>query len=107
MAAIRGHPAGDEREALAIAIVADQLARLARPFDRFADLTHVTASAIVVGQCARATGSADSTGAITATSLTISAPTNGTCTSGFGFRGGFGGGAAGGPGTPGGASTGA
>jgi hypothetical protein len=66
-----------------------------------------TASAIVVGQCARATGSADSTGAITATSLTISAPTNGTCTSGFGFRGGFGGGAAGGPGTPGGASTGA
>jgi len=50
MAAIRGHPAGDEREALSIAIVADQLGRLPLPFDRFADLTHVTASAIVVGR---------------------------------------------------------
>jgi hypothetical protein len=54
-----------------------------------------TAAAIVVGQCARATGTADSTGAITAQDLTISAPTNGSCTSGFGFRGGFGGGAGG------------
>ncbi len=54
-----------------------------------------TAAAIVVGQCARATGAADSTGAITAQELTISAPTNGSCTTGFGFRGGFGGGAAG------------
>ena len=36
-----------------------------------------TAAAIVVGQCARATGTADSTGAITAQDLTISAPTNG------------------------------
>jgi hypothetical protein len=44
-------------------------------------------------------GTADSTGAVTANSLTISAPTNGTCTSGFGVRGGFGGGA-GGPGAP-------
>jgi len=57
-----------------------------------------TAAAIVVGQCARATGTADSTGAITAQDLTVSAPTNGSCTSGFGFRGGFGGGAGGGAG---------
>ena len=57
-----------------------------------------TAAAIVVGQCARATGTADSTGAIAAKSLTISAPTNGTCTSGFGFRGGAGGGFGGGQG---------
>ncbi|MGA2835605.1 MAG: hypothetical protein ABSF84_03310 [Acidimicrobiales bacterium] len=63
----------------------------------FSTTVTATSSAIVVGQCARAVGTADSTGAVTASSLTISAPTNGTCTSGFGFRGGFGGGA-GGPG---------
>lgn len=49
-----------------------------------------TASAIVVGQCARAAGTADQTGTIAATTLTISAPTNGTCSAGFGFRGGAG-----------------
>jgi hypothetical protein len=49
-----------------------------------------TASAIVVGQCARAARTADQTGTIAATSLTILAPTNGTCTTGFGFRGGAG-----------------
>ncbi|MGD0880203.1 MAG: hypothetical protein ABSB09_01355 [Acidimicrobiales bacterium] len=65
----------------------------------FTTTVTATASAIVVGQCARAVGTADSTGAVTANSLTISAPTNGTCTSGFGVRGGFGGGA-GGPGAP-------
>ena len=57
----------------------------------FTTTQSATAAAIVVGQCARAIGTADTTGAITATTLTISAPTNGTCTSGFGFRGGFGG----------------
>ena len=57
-----------------------------------------TSAAIVVGQCARAVGTAGSTGAVTATSLTVSAPTNGSCTTGFGFRGGAGGGPGGAPG---------
>ncbi len=56
-----------------------------------------TAAAIVVGQCARAEGTSSTTGAVTANTLTISAPVNGACTSGFaGFRGGAGGGFGGG-----------
>ena len=39
----------DERESLSIAIVLAELERLDRPLDGDADLTHVTASAIVVG----------------------------------------------------------
>ncbi len=39
------------------------------------------ASAIVVGQCASAFGESDSSGKITATSITVSAPTDGTCSS--------------------------
>lgn len=66
----------------------------------FTTTATATAGAIAVGQCARAFGTADSTGAIAATSLTVSAPTNGSCTTGFGFRGGFGG-------APGGAAAGA
>jgi len=47
---------------------------------------------LVVGKCARAVGPADGTGAVTATSLTISTPGANGCTSGFGgFRGGAGG----------------
>ena len=68
----------------------------------FTTTATATPAAIVVGQCARAVGPADSTGAVTATSLTISAPVNGSCTTGFGFRGGFGGGT-----PPAGATTGA
>lgn len=37
------------------------------------------ASAIVVGQCATARGTADSTGKVAATSIQVSAPTNGSC----------------------------
>jgi hypothetical protein len=44
-------------------------------------------AALVVGQCARANGPAGTTGAITAKSINVSAPTAGSCTSGFGgFR---------------------
>ena len=48
--AITDHVPGDNREALARAAVLDALARLPRPFDRHADLTHVTGSAVVVGR---------------------------------------------------------
>jgi hypothetical protein len=48
---------------------------------------------LAVGKCARANGAAGTTGAITATSITISTPGANGCTSGFGgFRGGTGGG---------------
>jgi hypothetical protein len=54
------------------------------------------ASAIVVGQCAAVFGPSDNTGKVTATSITVSAPTNGKCSSfstnraggGFAGRGG-------------------
>ncbi len=67
----------------------------------FTTTAAATSSAIAVGQCARAVGNASTTGAITATSLTLSTPTDGSCSTGFGFRGGFGGG----PGAAGGAPT--
>ena len=47
--AVAAHLPADEREARSRAIVIDALDRLPRPFDRHADLTHVTASAVVVG----------------------------------------------------------
>jgi 8-oxo-dGTP pyrophosphatase MutT (NUDIX family) len=43
------HPV-DEREALSLAIMAAELDRLDSPLDQAADPTHVTASAIVVGE---------------------------------------------------------
>ena len=45
------------------------------------------ASAIVVGQCASARGEADDSGKVTATSITVSAPTDGECSTGFAGRG--------------------
>ena len=45
------------------------------------------ASAIVVGQCASARGDADDSGKVTATSITVSAPTDGECSTGFAGRG--------------------
>ena len=53
------------------------------------------ASAIVVGQCASARGEADDSGKVTATSITVSAPTDGECSAGMVQR--FGGGPGGGP----------
>ncbi|MET0788524.1 MAG: hypothetical protein ABWY33_04705 [Cellulomonas sp.] len=45
------------------------------------------ASAVVVGQCASARGEADDSGKVTATSIAISAPTDGECSAGFTGRG--------------------
>ncbi|KQR17088.1 hypothetical protein [Cellulomonas sp. Leaf334] len=59
------------------------------------------ASAVVVGQCASARGEADDSGKVTATSITVSAPTDGECAGGMVQRFGDGGGP-GGPGGPGG-----
>jgi 8-oxo-dGTP pyrophosphatase MutT (NUDIX family) len=47
---LRHHQAGDAREALSVEIVRSELGRLEWPFDRMADLTHVTASGVVVGR---------------------------------------------------------
>ncbi len=49
-AVLRAHQPGDPRESLSVSIMAAELERLDRPFDQEADLTHVTASAIVVGE---------------------------------------------------------
>jgi len=56
-------------------------------------------SDLAVGSCVSANGTADSLGTITAKTVTISQPVNGSCGGGFGgFGGGFGGGAGGGAG---------
>jgi 8-oxo-dGTP pyrophosphatase MutT (NUDIX family) len=47
--ALGHHPPVDDRERLSLAIMDVELGRLPAPFDEQADLTHVTASAIVVG----------------------------------------------------------
>ncbi len=57
--------------------------------------TSATAAQLANGVCVTAVGSADTTGAITARSITISQPVKGSCTT-AGFGGGFGGGFAGG-----------
>lgn len=46
-----------------------------------------SSAAVKVGVCLQATGSADSTGAVTATRVAVSQPVDGTCTGGFGPRG--------------------
>jgi len=48
--AVRAHRAADERESLSRSIILSELERLDRPLDEGADLTHVTASALVVGR---------------------------------------------------------
>ena len=50
-----------------------------------------TASAVKVGRCATAQGSTDTSGAVAATRISVTDPTNGTCTTGFGRFGGAGG----------------
>lgn len=58
---------------------------------------------LAVGSCVTANGTADSLGTITAKSVTVSQPVNGSCGGGFGGFGGFGGrfgSGAGGGGTP-------
>jgi len=46
---LAAHVPGDEREARSLAAIGAALGTLAHPFDRHADRTHVTASAIVFG----------------------------------------------------------
>lgn len=48
-------------------------------------------SDLAVGACVNAAGNADSVGTVTATTVTISQPQNGSCSAFGGFRGGFGG----------------
>lgn len=48
----------------------------------FLTTTKVTAMAITVGSCVRATGSTDDTGTLSATTLALSLPTDGSCTPG-------------------------
>ena len=55
-----------------------------------------TAAAATVGRCVTAEGKADSTGTVAATSIAVTDPVNGKCTSGFGGFGGFGAGGRGG-----------
>ncbi len=57
----------------------------------FSQTGPATATALAVGLCVTAIGPADSTGAVTATSISIRPATNGSCFGGFGGRGGFGG----------------
>lgn len=56
----------------------------------FTRLANADASAVKAGVCVTAQGRTDDTGALTATSIAVSAPTNGGCLGGFGGRG-FGG----------------
>jgi hypothetical protein len=58
--------------------------------------TSATQTALKVGLCVTALGTTDATGAVTARTITIAPPVNGSCATGFGRRfGGFGAGAAG------------
>ena len=57
--------------------------------------TSATATALKVGLCVTAIGSASQTGAVTARSISISPPVNGSCSGGFGRRLGFAGGVGG------------
>lgn len=64
----------------------------------FTRLTAATSAAVKVGICLTAQGRTDDTGALTAASVTVSAPTKGTCQTGFGRGLGAGQGAGNGPG---------
>jgi hypothetical protein len=61
---------------------------------RYSQTTTATADALTVGTCVTAAGTADSVGTVTANTVVVSQPVNGSCTGGFGFggRGGFRGG---------------
>ena len=61
----------------------------------YSQRTSATAADLAVGKCATAIGTADSTGAVTARSISLSQPVSGSCTSGFGGFGRGGGGAPG------------
>ena len=54
---------------------------------KYTESQKAAASALAVGQCVVAQGKADDSGTVAATSIAVSAPVDGSCTSGFGFRG--------------------
>jgi len=57
----------------------------------FTQVVPATSSAVAVGVCVVAQGATDTTGALTAKSIAVSQPVNGTCSAGFGGRrGGYG-----------------
>jgi hypothetical protein len=58
---------------------------------RYSKTEKVTAGALKVGECATAFGSTNDIGVVNATRLTVTQPVDGSCTTGFGFRGGSGG----------------
>jgi hypothetical protein len=60
---------------------------------RYQKTERVNSSALKVGECATAIGSTNNIGVVTATRLTVTQPTDGSCTTGFGGFGGFGRGA--------------
>jgi hypothetical protein len=62
----------------------------------FTERQSAAATDLAVGKCASAVGTADTTGAVTARSITISTPGASGCTTGFGRFGGGAGGAGGG-----------
>lgn len=64
----------------------------------FTETVSTTASSLAVGDCVLATGTTDSTGAVAASTVRITATAGQTCTAGFG--GGFRGGGAGASGAP-------
>jgi len=49
LGSVEAHRPADDREARSRAVILDELGSLPHPFDRHAALTHVTASAVVVG----------------------------------------------------------
>ncbi len=57
---------------------------------RYSKTEKVTAGALKVGECATAFGSTNDIGVVSATRLTVTQPVGGSCTIGFGFRGGSG-----------------
>jgi hypothetical protein len=59
---------------------------------KYTETKAATSSALTVGKCVLARGSADDSGSVTATSIAVSSPVNGSCTAGFAGRGGFRGG---------------
>lgn len=60
---------------------------------KYSKTQRVTSHALKVGECATAIGTTNDIGVVTAARLTVTQPTAGSCSTGFGgFRGGFGGG---------------
>ncbi len=55
---------------------------------KYSKTARINSGALKVGECATAIGSTNDIGVVTATRLTITQPVGGSCSTGFGFRGG-------------------